>query len=99
MLACPPQTRLNTSLRKAKGNVSQEMKDKLADFYEDADDFCHFMFDIMSDMEATEMSLLDGPEEPQKKQLRTVFEMKVTPGEWRQCGRGPSLHSPSAHCS
>lgn len=75
------QRTVERTLRNAKGNVAQDMKDTLVKFYEHQEDKNHFIYDIMGMLEATEINIFSLPDEPNKKQVRIVFEMDVTLGQ------------------
>lgn len=70
------------SMRNAKGNVSPEMRNKIAGWYRKGGEKNYFIHDILSRMEMTEMTIFDTPDEPTKKQGRVVFELDIELGEY-----------------
>ena len=69
-----------TSLRSATGNVSQDSKDALAKAYGAMIQKRGFANAIASRLEATELDVLEKPEEKAKREAKVVFEIDVTDG-------------------
>ncbi|PSR78328.1 hypothetical protein PHLCEN_2v7450 [Hermanssonia centrifuga] len=80
---------LGPTMRSAKGNVPQSIKDSLAEWYSGAADLHRFAAPIARRLEATEMSVYDKTEEPGKKEAKMVFEIDVTED---MCNFGNSVH-------
>lgn len=76
------ETLLGPTMRSAKGNVPQSIKDSLAEWYSGAAELQRFAAPIARRLEATEMSVYDKTEEPGKKEAKMVFEIDVTEGEY-----------------
>lgn len=81
MSARDSKTPLLVSIHTAKGNIPQDARDALAEWYAGATERQGFAKAIAKRLETTEMSVHDKSEEPGKKEARMVFEIDVKEGQ------------------
>ncbi|KAJ3550417.1 hypothetical protein NM688_g5083 [Phlebia brevispora] len=78
-----------STIRTAKGNVTQETKDALSRWYSGAIGSQGFAREVSARLEATELSVYDKPEESGKKEAKVVFEIDVKDD---MCNFGNNMH-------
>lgn len=71
---------VSSSIRAAKGNVPQELKDLIAQWWTENAQGQGFGRSICEKLFVSEMQLFDNPEIPGKKEARIVFEIDVQKG-------------------
>ena len=71
---------VSSTIRAAKGNVPQELKDLVAQWWLQNAQGQGFGRPICEKLFVTEMQLFDNPEVPGKKEARVVFEIDVQEG-------------------